>query len=141
MARRLLLVVMIDALGHRIVTEQGRFAFLEAPDGPVRAVCGYSSACIPSLLSGRLPREHGHWAMYLRDPAHSFARPYRVLIRLVAGLLGPSHRPALEAIGADLNRDEWGRAGLQTIKALLPYGAGSAYDVFYYNMAFDTPAY
>jgi hypothetical protein len=88
MGRRLLLVIMIDALGHRLVRESGSFGFLEAPDGPVRSVCGYSSACIPSLLTGRTPAEHGHWAMYVRDPARSPFRRYRLLIRLLAGALG-----------------------------------------------------
>lgn len=88
MGERLILVVMIDALGHRIVRETGVFDFLEAPDGPVSSVCGYSSACIPSLLTDRLPVQHGHWAMFLRDPEGSVFRRYRPLIGLVSGLLG-----------------------------------------------------
>jgi hypothetical protein len=85
---RLLLVFLIDALGYRLVRDAGAFSFLEAPDGPVRCVCGYSSACIPSLLTGKRPVEHGHWAMYLRDPVHSVFRPHRPLIGLLAGVLG-----------------------------------------------------
>jgi len=88
MGRRLLLVFMIDALGFRIARESGSFEFLEAPDGPVASVCGYSSACIPSLLTGRPPVDHGHWGMYLRDPERSPFRRYRPLIRILAGALG-----------------------------------------------------
>ena len=82
MRERLLLVIMIDALGHRIVEESGRFDYLAAPDGPVRAVCGYSSACIPTLLTGAPPRTHGHWAMYLRNRRQSPFRPFAPLLRL-----------------------------------------------------------
>ncbi len=92
MGDRLLLVLMIDALGHRLVRDTGTFRFLDAPDGPVKSVCGYSSACIPSLLTGKLPVEHGHWAMYHHDPIASVFRPHRVEIALLAGLLG---RPGL----------------------------------------------
>lgn len=88
MAERILLVFLIDALGHRVVRETGSFAFLQGGETPVPSVCGYSSACIPSLLTGAWPREHGHWAMYLSDPARSVFRPYRGLIRVVGGWLG-----------------------------------------------------
>ncbi|MCK4306475.1 MAG: alkaline phosphatase family protein [Candidatus Eisenbacteria sp.] len=91
MAERLILVIMIDALGHRIVRESGTFDFLEAPDGSLPSVCGYSSACIPSIFTGKLPVEHGHWAMYLRDPEHSVFRPFRPLIWLTSGILGRQH--------------------------------------------------
>ncbi len=87
MGERLLLIIMIDALGHRLVSENDSFGFLSAPEGPVQSVCGYSSACIPSLLTGRLPASHGHWGMYLRDPVRSVFRPYRPMIALTAGLL------------------------------------------------------
>ncbi len=88
MAERLILVIMIDALGHRIVREHGLFRDLGAPGEALPSVCGYSSACIPSLLTGRLPVEHGHWAMYLRDPERSVFRPYRPLIALGSSWLG-----------------------------------------------------
>ena len=88
MSRRLIMVIMIDALGHRIVRESGAFDFLEAPDGPIASVTGYSSACIPSLLTGKLPAEHGHWAMYLRDPARSIFKPMKPLIWFTASLMG-----------------------------------------------------
>ncbi|MFH1145159.1 MAG: alkaline phosphatase family protein [Candidatus Eisenbacteria bacterium] len=84
----LLMVFLIDALGHRSVREWGTFAFLPFVDGPVASVCGYSSACIPSLLTGRTPAEHGHWGMYLRDPRASIFRRFRPVIDLVGGALG-----------------------------------------------------
>jgi predicted AlkP superfamily pyrophosphatase or phosphodiesterase len=79
---------MIDALGHRIVVEN-RFLADIAPDpAPVRTVFGFSSSAIPSVLTGRLPQEHGHFAMYLRDPERSPFRRHRWLIRVVGEWLG-----------------------------------------------------
>ncbi len=87
MKRRLLLVFLIDALGYEL-TQGGRwFEHLGRRDGPVESVCGYSSACIPSILTGLLPAQHGHWAMYLRDPARSVFRRYKPIIWLLDGLL------------------------------------------------------
>ncbi len=88
MGERLILVIMIDALGHRIVKEHEVFADLGAPGQAVPSVCGYSSACIPSLLTGRLPVEHGHWAMYLRDRDRSVFRRHAPLIAVASGMLG-----------------------------------------------------
>ncbi len=88
MRDRLVLIIMIDALGHRLVKEWDSFTQLGAPDGPVHSVCGYSSACVPSLLTGRPPVEHGHWGMYLRDPEHSVFRPFTPMLWLTSGLLG-----------------------------------------------------
>jgi predicted AlkP superfamily pyrophosphatase or phosphodiesterase len=86
--KRLVLVIMIDALGHRIVKESGRFEFLQAPDGPLPSVCGYSSACIPSLLTGKLPIDHGHWAMYQKNLGDSVFRNYKPIVQLISGFFG-----------------------------------------------------
>lgn len=86
--KRLILVIMIDALGHRIVKAANRFEFLNAPDGPLPSVCGYSSACIPSLLTGKLPIEHGHWAMYQLNMGDSVFRNYRPVVQLISGFCG-----------------------------------------------------
>lgn len=88
MGDRLLLVLMIDALGARMVRETAAFDFLPHRETPLRSICGYSSACIPSLLTGLSPTEHGHWAMYLRDPRRSIFRAHRWWIPLVADALG-----------------------------------------------------
>jgi predicted AlkP superfamily pyrophosphatase or phosphodiesterase len=85
---KLLLVVLIDALGYGLVREHGAFEFLQAGADPVESVCGYSSACLPSLLTGRPPVEHGHWAMYLRDPEQSVFRRFRPFIRIFSQRLG-----------------------------------------------------
>ena len=42
----------------------------------LESVFGYSSACVPSILSGRWPEEHRNWCYYVFDPPHS---PFRAL--------------------------------------------------------------
>lgn len=69
-------VVLIDALGWRLVEEHGFLADRLPHRRPVRTVLGYSSGAIPTLLTGRPPAEHGHWNLFYYDPAGS---PFRWL--------------------------------------------------------------
>jgi hypothetical protein len=118
---RLVLVVLIDALGHRIVREHGAFDFLGGGTHPITSVCGYSSACMPSLLTGRLPVEHGHWAMFLRDPERSVFRRFRFLIRVLSDRLG-RHGFTRRVIHRALQRRIRGYFNLYEVPpALLPH--------------------
>lgn len=70
------LFVFIDACGWEIVKDDP-FAHDLAPHRrQLRSVFGYSSACIPSILSGRYPCEHRNWSYFVYDPEHS---PFRSL--------------------------------------------------------------
>lgn len=73
MGRPVVLVFLVDALGWEIVERFG-FGRDEFPTrAPLGTVLGYSSAAIPSLLSGTTPGEHGSWAMFKRaDGGGSF---------------------------------------------------------------------
>ena len=66
MGRPLVLVFLVDALGWEIAERFGFGRDEFATRGPLGAVLGYSSAAIPSLLSGATPAEHGSWSMYRR---------------------------------------------------------------------------
>jgi hypothetical protein len=85
--RDLLLVFLIDALGATVV---GGGGFLDpvapAPRPAVRSILGFSSGAIPTLLTGRLPAEHGHWSMYRRAGSHSVFERYQALLRLAGRL-------------------------------------------------------
>ncbi len=73
------LFVFIDACGWEIIKEHP-FARAHAPNRRrLRSVFGYSSACIPSILSGRWPAEHRNWCYFVYDPPNS---PFRGLRRL-----------------------------------------------------------
>jgi hypothetical protein len=75
-------IILIDALGWEIAE---RFDFckeLLPRAGVMDTVLGYSSAAIPSLLSGQPPSSHGIWAMYKYDPDRSPFRFFRRVPRL-----------------------------------------------------------
>ena len=70
------LFIMIDACGWEIIRNDP-FA---KDFAPVRkrmdTVFGYSSTCVPSILSGHWPDEHRNWCYFVYDPEHS---PFRTL--------------------------------------------------------------
>jgi len=77
------LVFLVDALGYELV---GRGGFLDSLAGPERprvsSVLGFSSAAIPSILTGRTPAEHGHWSMYRARIGPSVFDRYRALLSM-----------------------------------------------------------
>ncbi|HEX5222065.1 MAG TPA: alkaline phosphatase family protein [Verrucomicrobiae bacterium] len=80
------LFVFIDACGWEII--RGRtFAQSLAPHRKrLDSVFGYSSACVPSIVSGHWPVEHRNWCYFVYDPAHSpfqWLRPLRWLPRVL----------------------------------------------------------
>lgn len=76
MKKILPLFVFIDACGWEILRDQPFLRELAPSRRSLRSVFGYSSACIPSILSGRWPSEHRNWCYFVHDPAHS---PFRAL--------------------------------------------------------------
>ncbi|MCC5834918.1 MAG: alkaline phosphatase family protein [Opitutales bacterium] len=70
------LFVFVDACGWEILKEDP-FADQQAPfRRKLKSVFGYSSACIPSILSGRWPVDTRNWCYFVRDPGNS---PFRSL--------------------------------------------------------------
>jgi predicted AlkP superfamily pyrophosphatase or phosphodiesterase len=65
------LFIFIDACGWEII-KNDPFAAAFAPNRKrLESVFGYSSACVPSIVSGRWPDEHYNWSYFVYDPAHS----------------------------------------------------------------------
>src|SRR3954463_8485572 len=73
------LFVFIDACGWEIIKHDTFAQELAPVRRPLRSVFGYSSACIPSILSGRWPAEHRNWSYFVYDPKNS---PFRSLRHL-----------------------------------------------------------
>jgi len=71
MQYRQTIVLLIDALGWEIAEHFGFATTLLPHRRPLGTVLGYSSAAIPSLLSGALPSEHRSWAMWRRANGRS----------------------------------------------------------------------
>ncbi|MCF7763751.1 MAG: alkaline phosphatase family protein [Verrucomicrobia bacterium] len=70
------LFIMVDACGWEIVRNDP-FAKSFAPTRKkLGSVFGYSSTCVPSILSGRWPDEHRNWCYFVYDPVRS---PFRSL--------------------------------------------------------------
>ncbi|MCB9640038.1 MAG: alkaline phosphatase family protein [Myxococcales bacterium] len=89
--RTLDLFVFIDAMGWDIVEKNQAFAWLDAYRAPARTILGYSSTCVPSILSGMLPQEHGHWTLFQRAQGTSSLAPLHKLRRLPKSF-GEHHR-------------------------------------------------
>ena len=65
------LFVFIDAFGWELAR---KYAFLDdilVTKKPLGTIFGYSSTCDPTILTGKLPREHGHFSFFYHNPAES----------------------------------------------------------------------
>jgi hypothetical protein len=73
------IVVFIDALGWEVLKGR-RFMEDRLPfRRKLRSVFGFSSACIPSILTGLMPRDHRHWSFFYYSPQTSPFKPLRLL--------------------------------------------------------------
>lgn len=59
-------ILLIDALGWELAERTGFLGDRLPVRRRLRTILGYSSAAIPSLLTGAVPRDHDHWFLYLR---------------------------------------------------------------------------
>ena len=85
MAAPLSIYVLVDALGWEILRGRPFLDDLLVERRWLTTILGYSSGAIPTLLSGMLPSQHGHWNLIYRDPERS---PFR-WTRALAGLPRP----------------------------------------------------
>ena len=73
---------MVDACGWEIVRNDPFLKQFAPNRKKLTSVFGYSSTCVPSILSGRWPDQHRNWCYFIYDPANSpfkFLRPLRFL--------------------------------------------------------------
>lgn len=71
MKASLALYVFIDACGWEIIKNDPFVQDIAPTRKRLRSVFGYSSACVPSIVSGRWPAEHRNWCYFVYDPEHS----------------------------------------------------------------------
>lgn len=67
--------VFIDAFGWEILKRHQSFMAEMLPyRSPLKSVFGYSSTCNPTILTGLMPHEHGHFSFFFynqgRSPIH-----------------------------------------------------------------------
>lgn len=86
MARQgtLALFVFIDALGWELLQKNPFLTELAPVRTRLETVLGYSCTCDPTILTGRLPREHGHFSFFVYAPERS---PFGKLPCSLLGLL------------------------------------------------------
>ena len=86
--RNAVLLILIDALPWALVQRTGFLKEIAPFRGPLETVLGYSTAALPTLLSGKMPEEHGHWTMYHLDSRRSPFGPYKPLLWLARTVAG-----------------------------------------------------
>jgi predicted AlkP superfamily pyrophosphatase or phosphodiesterase len=84
--KKLNLFIFIDAFGWEILQHHSFLDDLRTTKVPLGTVLGYSSTCIPTILTGKLPREHGHFSFFYYNPIESpfnACRLFSILPRVV----------------------------------------------------------
>lgn len=76
---RVVLAVFVDAFGWKVLNRGPFLDDVLSVKVPLRTLLGYSSSCDPTILTGKRPREHGHFSFFFYDPAQS---PFRALAPL-----------------------------------------------------------
>jgi len=69
--KTLALCVFIDAFGWEILSRHPFLDDVLVTKRPLETVFGYSSTCDPTILSGKMPRDHGHFSFFYYNPAAS----------------------------------------------------------------------
>ncbi|MES2705520.1 MAG: alkaline phosphatase family protein [Verrucomicrobiota bacterium] len=82
------LFIMIDACGWEILRGRPFLKDLAPHRRKLESVFGYSSTCVPSILSGHWPDEHRNWCYFVYDPANSPFKSLRWLRWLPTAITG-----------------------------------------------------
>ena len=92
--KSLSLCIFIDALGWEILKNHSFLDDELVHKQSLQTIFGYSATCDPTILTGLLPRSHGHFSFYAYDPDHSPFKgsPFIQLMRLVPKALSSRNR-------------------------------------------------
>ncbi|PIQ89475.1 MAG: hypothetical protein COV72_02920 [Candidatus Omnitrophica bacterium CG11_big_fil_rev_8_21_14_0_20_42_13] len=63
--------ILIDALGWEYIKDRPFLDKIARTKMPVKSILGFSSGVIPSILTGKYPKEHKHWSLYYYSPETS----------------------------------------------------------------------
>ncbi len=69
--KKLSLFVFIDAFGWEILKQHQFLDDILITKKPLGTVFGYSSTCDPTILTGKMPFEHGHFSFFAYNPKKS----------------------------------------------------------------------
>jgi|JI10StandDraft_1071094.scaffolds.fasta_scaffold141886_3 hypothetical protein len=76
MPSRMAIVMFVDACGWEVVRTRPWFLANLACRRRVPSIFGFSSACVPAILTGRPPDRNDHWSSFFYSPSTS---PFKVL--------------------------------------------------------------
>ena len=65
------LFIFIDAFGWELASHYSFLDELLPVKAPLGTIFGYSSTCAPTILTGKMPRDHGHVAFFTRARGRS----------------------------------------------------------------------
>jgi hypothetical protein len=82
------LFIFVDACGWEIIRNDPFAKNFAENRKQLASVFGYSSTCVPSILSGRWPDEHRNWCYFVYDPKNSPFKSLRALRWLPNALTG-----------------------------------------------------
>lgn len=71
MPQRISISILIDALGWKLLEDRQFLKDVLTYRYPLRTILGYSSAAVPSVLTGKMPNEHGTWSYFYYSPETS----------------------------------------------------------------------
>ncbi len=119
------LCVFIDAFGWDLMQTHSFLDDVLVHKQPLDTIFGYSSTCDPTILTGLMPRDHGHFSFFAYDPDNSPFKHclFTRLMRLVPKAL--SSRGRVRNIASRILRRKLGYTGYFNIYnmpfKLLPY--------------------
>lgn len=73
---KIVLNIFIDAFGWQSLQENAFLPEVTPHQHRRKSIFGYSSACIPAILMGCRPQEHGYWTSFYDSPKTS---PFKFL--------------------------------------------------------------
>ena len=71
MRKKLSLFVFIDAFGWELLRDHPFLDDVLVTKAPLETIFGYSSSCDPSIITGKLPQQHGHFSFFYYNPEKS----------------------------------------------------------------------
>lgn len=89
-----LICAFIDGLGYEYLDSRTNLEFLSGKDGtlsyrkPLETVFGSTAACLATILSGKLPQQHGHFMLlysYPKSRLHTWLWPLHYIALLQKG--------------------------------------------------------
>jgi hypothetical protein len=105
---RLSVFVLVDALGWKLVQGHDFLSDMLPYRYPVRTVLGFSSAAIPTILSGEMPEVHAHWSLF-RKAGVSSCFKWTLPLLILPSRLRENHRT--RTIVSFLTRAMYGISG------------------------------